>query len=112
MAEILIADMRRVQPREALSEQPEVGHWFLCPYSAKHYKGYMITVSSGISVAQVGLPLNASGPDEICIVVYHGHTPYVQDATAGYAGAWHFLRLRLSNDACFDTIESEIPLPD
>jgi len=36
MAEILIADMRRVQPREALSERPDVGHWFVCPYSAAY----------------------------------------------------------------------------
>jgi len=111
MAEILIADMRRVQPREALGEQPDVGHWFVCPYSAKHFKGYMITVPNGISVPQVRLPLNASGPHEIYIGVYHGHTPFVQDATAGYAGARHFLRLRLSNDACFDTIESEYYSP-
>jgi len=111
MAEILIADMRRVQPREALGEQPDVGHWFVCPYSAKHFKGYMITVPNGISVPQVRLPLNASGPHEIYIGVYHGHTPFVQDPTAGYAGARHFLRLRLSNDACFDTIESEYYSP-
>ena len=104
--EVLVADLRKAEPRGALCG-PAKGGWSAVPYEAEGISGHMLVTVNGQGAPPVRIRLPASGLYEIRLGTYYGHTAWVQAALAVSSGGRTFTRVRLSGDEHWDTVEAE-----
>jgi len=104
--EVLVADLRKAEPRGALCG-PARGGWSAVPYEAEGISGHILVTVNGQGAPPVRIRLPASGLYEIRLGTYYGHTAWVQAALAVSSGGRTFTRVRLSGDEHWDTVEAE-----
>lgn len=94
--EILLTDMSRCRPAEALSPRARRGHWQLVAYEAEEVSGTMVLARPETAAPEITLPLNTQG----------WHAIYLGLMGQTWAGS-PLLKVKLSNDPCFICVETE-----
>ncbi|MAE66109.1 MAG: hypothetical protein CMJ18_17700 [Phycisphaeraceae bacterium] len=101
-ASVLISDMSRCRPAEALSDRRRNDRWHLIPYTAEAFDGKILGAGTLADVPDVTLPLNASGWHAVLVGIWNPHY--------AYDGAFR-IKLKLEGDEAFQPIsEPEPPL--
>ena len=99
---VVISDMGRCLPADALVEKPKQHHWHLIPYEAEGLTGTILGASSMAQAPEVTLPLGVSGWHAVLVGLWNPHY--------AYDGAFT-VKLKLTGDPCFQAIsEPEPPL--
>ena len=101
-AAVVISDMGRCLPADALVEKPKQHHWHLIGYVAEGLTGTILGASSLAQAPEVTLPLGVSGWHAVLVGLWNPHY--------AYDGAFT-VKLKLTGDPCFQAIsEPEPPL--
>ena len=98
---VIISDMGRCQPAEALSEDRARHHWHLLPYEAEGLSGTIIGASSRMEAPDVTLPLELSGWHAVYVGIWNPHYAYDGD---------FMVRVKLTSDPCFQAIADPEPV--
>lgn len=97
--EVLLTDMSRCQPGEALSSDARHGHWQLVPFETDEVSGTMVWARPETEAPEITLPLGVRG----------WHAIYLGFAGWTWAGNPR-LGVKLSGDPCMVQVESDTDL--
>lgn len=97
---IIISDMSRCQPANALSKTPKKNHWQLINYEAEGVKGVIIGATTLKDAPDVTLPLGVKGWYAMHLGFWNPHHAY--DSNFG-------IKLRLSDEDVFRIIVDKAP---
>ena len=99
---IVISDMGRCLPAEALAGEQQKHHWHLIPYETEGFGGRILGANSVAEAPDVTLPLGVTGWHAVYVGLWNPHYGYDGDFRA---------KLKLTDDPCFQPIhDAEPPL--
>ena len=103
--EVLLADLARCAPRDAVSRDVRPGAWMAVDYETDEGKGVMLFGSPACDPPPLRLSLNADGWHQVRLGVYYG-------ANAGFLSERdRVLLVKLSDDAAFSCVYPEVHFP-
>ena len=98
---IILSDMTRCQPAEAVDKERKRYHWHAIAYEAEGLSGTMIGASSRMEAPTVTLPLGVTGWHAVYVGIWNPHYAYDGDM---------LVKVKLTDDPCFQPIWEPEPV--
>jgi hypothetical protein len=106
--EVLVSDLSRCTPADAVCERMTPGKWWLGSYSTADFSGRLLFAGPHNDAPPVRIHLPVKGWYRIYIGVHYSDTPdSIAVAQSRAADALHMLRLKLGGDPCYHVIFPE-----
>lgn len=108
MQAIVIADMSRCQPADALAWENCADHWRLVDYETEDgLKGVMVFASPELGAGEITLPLNLEGPHAIYLGINYSKPVYGDTLSHLEWSVYGDLEVKLTNDYGFTRVAAE-----